>query len=427
MNHNEVLYVALDDIEPSRWRLTNVAPIDEAQVESLVESIKQLGMKSGIVVRPGSQAGKYEVVAGMHRFEAAKKAKIDKIPVEVETRKNYSDTDHILWMTRENAYQYGVNPGVVLNEVAAAVKLILTAMRQPEPQRAQVPLSLCFDSQRSFHNALVETRHGDGLGYRVIMRFLGGGNSDKCPRTQRQIKDALGNLKDSGIYDEIEDALPRWPQEEKEPETGPEPEAEPVEEQVEPETEKRPGRPKKPKGKRQKTTPIFNREVPRLFDKPTHLAAFKDVVTSPLGLKHIPVEGQLQLAKNMIRDLNRRDSDYGVSQIRLYVREIIGAVVKEQKKVEDKEHAENQLAIDNLHELLDKLRTSGKLLMSLMGRIDTIVRHNPVLVHDPKLGHQLRSLDEMRTAISLFIGDHMKLLNKTEEHQQKPQLKLISN
>jgi hypothetical protein len=207
----------------------------------------------------------------MHRFEAAKLAKVDKILVEIECRKNYLDTDHILWMTRENAHQYGVNPGAILNEVAAAVKLILTALRQPDPQRGQVPLSLCFDSDRSFHNALAEARHGDGLGYRVIMRFLGGGDVAKCPRTKAEIGQALSNIKDSGIYDEIEAELPRWLQEE-EPEK-------PAEAETPSETT-----PTAPKRKRKKTSahatrvktePIFNREVARLFDKPSHLSSNK--------------------------------------------------------------------------------------------------------------------------------------------------------
>jgi hypothetical protein len=47
------------------------------------------------------------------------------------------------------------------------------------------------------------------------MRFLGGGDTEKCPCSKRQIADALSNLKDRDIYDEIEAELPPWPGQEK--------------------------------------------------------------------------------------------------------------------------------------------------------------------------------------------------------------------
>jgi hypothetical protein len=34
----------------------------------------------------------------------------DKIPVEIQSDKAYSDTAHVLWMTRENAHQFGAIP-----------------------------------------------------------------------------------------------------------------------------------------------------------------------------------------------------------------------------------------------------------------------------------------------------------------------------
>src|SRR6516162_7882955 len=87
-------------------------------------------------------------------------------------------------------------------------------MHDVEPQRAQHPLDLAFENERGFQRALTEARHGDGIGARVIMRFLGDGDAEKCPRTKREIADALSNLKDSGIYDEIEAELPPRPDQE---------------------------------------------------------------------------------------------------------------------------------------------------------------------------------------------------------------------
>jgi hypothetical protein len=118
-------------------------------------------------------------------------------------------------------------------------------------------------------------REGDGIGARVIARFLGGGDAEKCPRSKRQIVEALSNLKDSGIYNEIEAELPPWPRQEEEAET----ESEPAETEIEPTTSttprQRPDRykTKKARARCPKAKPIFNREVAQLFDSSAAIPA----------------------------------------------------------------------------------------------------------------------------------------------------------
>src|SRR6478736_1702319 len=79
---------------PASLLLTDMVPgqyqprtrMDEGALYELAESIKAQGIMQPILVRKlgdGSNAGKYEIIAGERRFRAAKLAGLDSVPVLV--------------------------------------------------------------------------------------------------------------------------------------------------------------------------------------------------------------------------------------------------------------------------------------------------------------------------------------------------------
>ena len=64
---------------------THFAP---EQIRELADSIKKKGMLQPILVRKGSKAGQYEIVAGERRWRAAQKAKLHEVPVVLKQLNN---------------------------------------------------------------------------------------------------------------------------------------------------------------------------------------------------------------------------------------------------------------------------------------------------------------------------------------------------
>jgi len=107
----------LEVIIPNRFRDFDVYPIEERQVELLMESMQADGHWGGL---PARKVGdKYEIACGHHRLEAAKRLGIEKISLDVQIR---SDAQMISIMIKENMTQRGhENFGAVLDSVRALI------------------------------------------------------------------------------------------------------------------------------------------------------------------------------------------------------------------------------------------------------------------------------------------------------------------
>src|SRR5882724_5983975 len=70
-------------LKPSRFQPRRVFDADE--LKGLAESIREKGVLQPIVVRPGSAADSFEIVAGERRWRAAQLAKLHEVPVIVRT------------------------------------------------------------------------------------------------------------------------------------------------------------------------------------------------------------------------------------------------------------------------------------------------------------------------------------------------------
>ena len=74
--------IRLKDLKTNRFRDTRVDPLDDAAVNTLRESIRQFGFKSGGIVVREFPDGDMEIEAGHTRVFAAIKEKIEFATVE---------------------------------------------------------------------------------------------------------------------------------------------------------------------------------------------------------------------------------------------------------------------------------------------------------------------------------------------------------
>ena len=91
---------------------------DEESLNSLVESVRSLGVLQPVLVRPTDEAGQYELIAGERRWRAARRAGLQTIPAVVKT---VEDLGALEQAVVENLHRADLNP---LEEAAAYQQLI---------------------------------------------------------------------------------------------------------------------------------------------------------------------------------------------------------------------------------------------------------------------------------------------------------------
>ncbi len=100
-----VVEVGLDAISPGRYQPRT--SFDDQALASLAESIRAVGVIQPIVVRPGNDQGRYELVAGERRWRAAKLAGLSTIPVIVRQTDDQTAAEAALI---ENLQREDLNP-----------------------------------------------------------------------------------------------------------------------------------------------------------------------------------------------------------------------------------------------------------------------------------------------------------------------------
>lgn len=91
---------------------------DTAALDTLADSIRQIGILQPIVVRETGIVGRFEIIAGERRWRAARSIGLDTIPVVVRAADDESSLTHALI---ENVHRADLNP---LEEAAAYRQLI---------------------------------------------------------------------------------------------------------------------------------------------------------------------------------------------------------------------------------------------------------------------------------------------------------------
>ena len=124
-----VATLPIDHIDVPKGR----RPIDPKTVETLVNSIKEIGLQNPITVRHGDN--RHILVAGLHRLEALRKLGRDRAPCLVV---DMSDVDARLWEIAENLHRSDLTAQERAEQIAQWVRLTeqkgVSAQLAPKPQ-----------------------------------------------------------------------------------------------------------------------------------------------------------------------------------------------------------------------------------------------------------------------------------------------------
>lgn len=111
--------MSLSDLHPFEGHPFKV--LDDELMEQTVESIKQIGVVSPLIVRPDPEGG-FEILSGHRRLHAAQLAGLDTVPVIV---KEMDDDAAIIFMVDSNLQRENILP----SERAFSYKMKLEAMK----------------------------------------------------------------------------------------------------------------------------------------------------------------------------------------------------------------------------------------------------------------------------------------------------------
>ena len=116
----------LSDLHPFEGHPFKV--LDDELMEQTVESIKQIGVVSPLIVRPDPEGG-YEILSGHHRLHAAQLAGLETVPVIV---KEMDDDAAIIFMVDSNLQRESLLP----SERAFAYRMKLEALKRQAGRRS---------------------------------------------------------------------------------------------------------------------------------------------------------------------------------------------------------------------------------------------------------------------------------------------------
>ncbi len=102
---DRIEYIPLSAIQPNPHQPRQ--HIDEAGLNRLADSIRNDGVMQPVILRPRSEAGAYDLVAGERRWRAAEHAGLDRIPAVIRDLTNQQLAE---WALVENLQREDLNP-----------------------------------------------------------------------------------------------------------------------------------------------------------------------------------------------------------------------------------------------------------------------------------------------------------------------------
>jgi len=133
--------------------------IDDEKMEDLVDSIKESGVLTPVLVRPDDE-GTYEMISGHRRLHAAKKAGLRKIPAII---KEMTNDDATIAMVNANMQREEILP----SERAFSLKMKMDAMNH-QGRRSDLTLST---EETKLHSA-TEVGESVGLKRAQVHRYI---------------------------------------------------------------------------------------------------------------------------------------------------------------------------------------------------------------------------------------------------------------
>jgi len=116
----QIVYLKLSDLHPFKAHPFDIR--DDAEMKSLVESVKDNGVNTPALVRP-IESGGYEIVAGHRRHKASVRAGFTELPCII---REMTDDEAILTMTDDNLQQ---RTEILPSERAKSLKMQFEAIK----------------------------------------------------------------------------------------------------------------------------------------------------------------------------------------------------------------------------------------------------------------------------------------------------------
>jgi hypothetical protein len=124
---SEIKMVSVKLIDSNPYRDLKAYPWGDKKLTELQDSYEAVGMWEGVIAREVD--GRYQTAFGHHRMEAARRNKLDMVPLIVRP---LSEEMMLKFMGRENGEDYQSNFLVMLNAWEAAVKYFAARARQKQ-------------------------------------------------------------------------------------------------------------------------------------------------------------------------------------------------------------------------------------------------------------------------------------------------------
>lgn len=152
----------LSDLHPFEGHPFKV--LDDELMEQTVESIKQIGVVSPLIVRPDPEGG-YEILSGHRRLHAAQLAGLETVPVIV---KEMDDDAAIIFMVDSNLQRENILP----SERAFSYKMKLEAMKHQGERADLQPEITSRQLGEKLQTSVAVMSEEMGESQRQIQRFI---------------------------------------------------------------------------------------------------------------------------------------------------------------------------------------------------------------------------------------------------------------
>ena len=152
----------LSDLHPFEGHPFKV--LDDELMEQTVESIKQIGVVSPLIVRPDPEGG-YEILSGHRRLHAAQLAGLETVPVIV---KEMDDDAAIIFMVDSNLQRENILP----SERAFSYKRKLEAMKHQGERADLRPETTSRQLGEKLQTSVAVMSEKMGESQRQIQRFI---------------------------------------------------------------------------------------------------------------------------------------------------------------------------------------------------------------------------------------------------------------
>lgn len=147
-NQESTSEIRLDQIQSFKGHPFKVK--DDEKMQELVESIRENGILTPVLVRP-SEDDRFEMVSGHRRMHAASLLQMEEIPAII---REMDDDEAIKMMVNANVQREEILP----SEKAYAYKMLLEAMKRQagRPKKIRVRMARIYGQMKSFLSRLVK-------------------------------------------------------------------------------------------------------------------------------------------------------------------------------------------------------------------------------------------------------------------------------